>query len=79
MSNEDGAIWVVMNGEIYNLLELREILEKKGHHFRSHSDTEMLIHLYEERGVDCLSEIRGTFVFALWDGKKNRLFAGETG
>ena len=77
MSNEDGAIWVVMNGEIYNFLELREILEKKGHHFRSHSDTEMLIHLYEERGVDCLSEIRGTFVFALWDGKKNRLFVAR--
>jgi len=74
MSNEDGSIQVVMNGEIYNFLELREILEKKGHDFKSHTDTEVLLHLYEEKGIDCLKELRGGFVFALWDERKARLF-----
>ena len=74
MSNEDGTIWIVMNGEIYNFPELREALEKRGHGFKSHSDTEVVLHLYEEKGIECLSDLRGPFAFALWDEKKGRLF-----
>jgi len=74
MSNEDGSVWIVMNGEVYNFLELRDALEKKGHCFRSRTDTETLLHLYEEKGIDCLKDLRGAFVFALWDGRKKRLF-----
>ena len=74
MSNEDGSIWLVMNGEVYNFPELRETLERKGHVFRSHTDAETIIHLYEEKGVDCLGDFRGPFAFALWDSKRERLF-----
>ena len=74
MSNEDGSIWLVMNGEVYNFPELRESLEKKGHVFKSHTDTEVIIHLYEEKGIDCLNDLRGPFVFAIWDTNKQRLF-----
>ena len=74
MSNEDGSVWIVLNGEIYNFPELREALEKKGHIFRSHSDTEVILHLYEDKGVDCLRDLRGMFAFTIWDEKKKRLF-----
>ena len=74
MSNENETIWIVMNGEIYNFLELREALEKKGHKFKSHTDTEVILHLYEEHGVDCIKALRGMFAFAIWDGKKEILF-----
>ncbi|MCM8782060.1 MAG: asparagine synthase (glutamine-hydrolyzing) [Candidatus Omnitrophica bacterium] len=74
MSNENGTIWFVMNGEIYNFLELKEILEKHGHLFKSRSDPEVLIHLYEEKGIDCLGALRGPFAFALWDEKRQILF-----
>ncbi|MFC1509657.1 asparagine synthase (glutamine-hydrolyzing) [Candidatus Omnitrophota bacterium] len=74
MSNEDGTVWIVMNGEIYNFPDLRETLEKRGHRFKSHSDTEVIIHLYEEKGIECLSDLRGPFAFALWDEKKGALF-----
>ena len=74
MTNEDGTIWIVMNGEIYNFLELREYLEKKGHSFRSHTDTEVIMHLYEDKGIDCLHKLRGPFAFAIWDKNKQRLF-----
>jgi asparagine synthase (glutamine-hydrolysing) len=74
MTNETGSIWLVYNGEIYNYLELREELIRKGHAFRSSSDTEVIIHLYEEYGVECVSRLRGMFAFALWDDVAEALF-----
>ncbi len=74
MSNEDGTVWIVYNGEIYNFPELREDLRKKGHLFRSKSDTETIIHLYEEYGVECLKYLKGMFAFAIWDEKDKSLF-----
>ena len=74
MSNEDGTIWLVFNGEIYNFKGLRTDLEKKGHKFFSRSDTEVIIHLYEEYGTDCLGFLRGMFALAIWDERKGRLF-----
>jgi len=74
MTNEDETIWIVFNGEIYNFHELRDRLLAKGHIFRSRSDTEVIIHLYEDLGVDCVDELRGMFAFAIWDSKRQRLF-----
>jgi asparagine synthase (glutamine-hydrolysing) len=74
MANEDGTIWIVFNGEIYNFQTLRPALEAAGHVFRSRTDTEVILHLYEERGPDCLSYLRGMFAFAIWDGRRRRLF-----
>lgn len=74
MSNEDGTIWIVYNGEIYNFLVLRDELIRKGHVFRSKSDTETIIHLYEEYGVECLRYLRGMFAFAIWDERDKSLF-----
>ena len=74
MANEDATIWLVFNGEIYNFQEQRHWLLERGHVFRSMSDTEVIIHLYEELGVDCLSRLRGMFAFALWDEPRRRLF-----
>ena len=73
MSNEDGKIWVVFNGEIYNYRELKTGLEDLGHKFRSDTDTETVIHLYEEYGEDCVKHMRGMFAFAIWDSKNNML------
>jgi asparagine synthase (glutamine-hydrolysing) len=74
MSNEDGTLWIVYNGEIYNFAELREELTAKGHRFRSHSDTEVIIHLYEEEGPECVKRLRGMFAFAIWDDRRKSLF-----
>jgi asparagine synthase (glutamine-hydrolysing) len=74
MSNEDGTIWIVYNGEIYNFPALREDLIKRGHVFRSRSDTETIIHLYEEHGTGCLKYLRGMFAFAIWNDKDKSLF-----
>ncbi len=74
MSNEDQTIWIVFNGEIYNYVELRPGLEAKGHRFSSHTDTEVILHLYEEEGPECVTKLRGMFAFAIWDGNKQRLF-----
>ena len=73
-TNEDGNIWVVYNGETYNYAEMRSYLQDRGHSFHSNTDTEIIAHLYEEHGVDCVRYMRGMFAFALWDQSKRRLF-----
>src|SRR5262245_1248830 len=77
MSNEDGTIWVTLNGEIYNFQELRNELQNKGHRFRSKSDTEVIVHLYEDEGASLLERIDGMFAFALWDSNKKLLLLGR--
>lgn len=73
IANEDETIWIVYNGEGYNYLELREYLEARGHRFRTNTDTECVLHLYEEHGVDCVEHLRGQVAFALWDSNEERL------
>ena len=73
MSNEDGSIWITFNGEIYNHQQHRAPLLAMGHQFRSHTDTECIIHLYEEFGVDCISRLDGMFAFALWDQNRRTM------
>ena len=72
--NEDETIYVVFNGEIYNFPELKKELEEKGHRFYTKTDTEVLVHLYEEREEQCVESLAGMFAFAIWDGKKRKLF-----
>ena len=72
VTNEAKSVWAVMNGEIYNFPDLRKDLEKRGHCFRTNTDSEILPHLYEEYGDDFLKHMRGMFAFALWDEKKQK-------
>lgn len=74
ISNEDGSLWIVFNGEIYNHRTLREQLITRGHQYRTQSDTETIVHLYEEYGKDCVQHLRGMFAFAIWDAKRKSLF-----
>jgi asparagine synthase (glutamine-hydrolysing) len=77
LSNESQDIWIVYNGEIYNHAELRADLEARGHRYRTRSDTETIVHLYEEYGRDCVTHLRGMFAFAIWDRRKRVLFAAR--
>ena len=74
LCNEDGTVWIVFNGEIYNYQELRTELVKQGHQFKTESDTEVIVHLYEEQGAACVEHLRGMFAFAIWDERRQRLF-----
>jgi asparagine synthase (glutamine-hydrolysing) len=71
--NEDGSVWAVFNGEIYNFRELRDELERRGHAFLGASDSETIVHLYEEHGARCVDKLRGMFAFALWDSRRQQL------
>ena len=75
--NEDGSVWIVFNGEIYNHRELRGSLEQQGHVYRTNSDTETIVHLYEQYGADCVRHLRGMFGFAIWDKKRRVLFGAR--
>ncbi len=73
LANEDGSVWVVYNGQLYGFEGTRAWLEQRGHRFRSHTDTEVIVHLYEEKGLDLLDDLDGMFAFALWDARRRRL------
>jgi asparagine synthase (glutamine-hydrolysing) len=77
ISNEDGTCWIVFNGEIYNHRSLRPLLEAKGHRFRTVSDTEVMLHAYEEFGPSCVERFEGMFAFAIYDGRRQELFAAR--
>jgi asparagine synthase (glutamine-hydrolysing) len=74
ISGEDGSATIVFNGEIYNFRELQPQLEGRGHVFRTRSDTEAIVHAYEEYGTACVDHLRGMFAFAIWDDREKRLF-----
>jgi asparagine synthase (glutamine-hydrolysing) len=74
LTNEDGTVWIVFNGEIYNYEELRSDLLHRGHKFKTKSDTEVIVHLYEEYGEKCVEKLRGMFAFAIWDDRQKMLF-----
>jgi len=74
LANEEATVWVTFNGEIYNFVEIRYELEKRGHRFRSATDTEVIVHAYEEWGTDCLKYFNGMFAFGLWDAQQRRLW-----
>ena len=71
--NENSDVWIVFNGEIYNYQDLRAFLVSKGHVFKTQTDTEVIVHLYEELGPDCVCKLRGMFAFAIWDEKRKTL------
>ena len=77
MSNESGSTWITYNGEIFNHAEIRAQLERAGHHYRTRSDTETIIHAYEENGPDCVLRFRGMFAFAIWDAETRTLFCAR--
>ncbi len=74
IANEDGTVWIVYNGEIYNFKELRKYLVKHGHEFQTETDTEVIVHAYEEFGIDCVKRFNGIFAFSIWDENQRRLF-----
>ena len=74
ISNEDETRWIVFNGEIYNHRDLRQKLEARGHRYRTNSDTETIVHLYEEYGSECVQHLQGMFAFAIWDQRKRQIF-----
>ena len=73
LSNEDGSLWIAYNGEVYNFAELRDELVGKGHTFRTRTDTEVIVHLWEEEGADCVGRLRGMFAFAIWDTRSRTM------
>src|SRR5436190_14670812 len=77
ISNEDETLWIVFNGEIFNFVELRPDLEKRGHRFTTQTDTEVLLHAYEEFGTGCFDRLNGQFAFAIWDSKRRQLLLGR--
>ena len=77
LSNEDGSIWIVFNGEIYNHVDLRQKMIARGHTYRTHTDTESIVHLYEEYGAACVQYMRGMFAFVIWDKTRRTLFAAR--
>jgi asparagine synthase (glutamine-hydrolysing) len=77
LANEDDTVWIAFNGEIYNFMDLHDELVKKGHTFRTRSDTEAIVHLYEEEGERCFERLRGMFAIAIWDAKKRKLILGR--
>ena len=77
MTNEDGNLWLVFNGEIYNYVELAQGLRARGHRFHSHTDSEVILHLYEEEGEDCVKHLNGMFAFVIWDRRTGAVFAAR--
>ena len=74
MSNEDGSLWITFNGEIFNYIELREELVARGHRFQTESDTEVILHLFEEEGADAVHKLNGQWAFGIWDTRAQTLF-----
>jgi len=77
IANEDESVWIIFNGECYNYPEMRAELERRGHRLSTKTDTECIVHFYEDEGDDCIKRLRGMFAFALWDEKKKRLLLGR--
>lgn len=77
LANEDETVWIVFNGEIYNYKDLRKRLQELGHRFKTDSDTEVIVHLYEEFGVECVRQLRGMFAFAIWDSVQDQVFVAR--
>ena len=77
MSHRQGALWITFNGEIFNYIELRKELEAQGHRFATKSDTEVILHLYDEKGEECVHSLNGQWAFAIWDARKRKLFASR--
>src|SRR5262249_2606093 len=74
LANEDETVWVVFNGEIYNFMDLHDELVNQGHTFKTRSDTEVIVHLYEQEGEKCFERLRGMFAIAIWDARRRKLF-----
>jgi asparagine synthase (glutamine-hydrolysing) len=77
MTNEDGSLWITYNGEIFNYIELRADLERRGHRFSTRSDTEVILHLFEDKGEACVHDLNGQWAFAIWDARARRLFVSR--